>query len=138
MRRKLPYCLSYDKEADNFDYLKYLIGPCALLALITAADWSWFELSWTFSLWLEAIAFVPQLLMLQRMGEVENMTSHYVSTLGAYRGIYLIHWIVKFVNGLHISAIQFIAGMIQTFLYADFLYYYVLSIKSGSRVKLPI
>jgi hypothetical protein len=32
------------------------------------------QLLWTFSIYLEAVAIVPQLIVLQRYGEVENLT----------------------------------------------------------------
>ena len=40
---------------------------------------------WAFSIWLEAVAILPQLFMLQRTGEAETITTHYLFALGAYR-----------------------------------------------------
>lgn len=37
---------------------------------------------WTISIYLEALAILPQLILLQRYREVENLTSHYVFLLG--------------------------------------------------------
>ena len=31
---------------------------------------------WAFSIYLEAVAILPQLFLLQKQGEVENLTSH--------------------------------------------------------------
>ena len=42
------------------------------------------ELLWSYSLWLEAIAFIPQIIILNKIKTVENVTSHYVASLGAY------------------------------------------------------
>ena len=42
------------------------------------------QILWTFSIYLEAVAFYPQLLLLQRLKEVENLTSNYVFAIGAY------------------------------------------------------
>ena len=67
--------------------------PCAVLALIVNESWgafgsrhhatpTWahaaFEVAWAFSIYLEAIAIVPQLILLQRHRSVENITSWYV------------------------------------------------------------
>jgi hypothetical protein len=43
------------------------------------------QVLWAFSIWLEAVAIAPQLIMLQRHKSVENITSYYVASLGAYR-----------------------------------------------------
>ena len=37
---------------------------------------------WAFSLYLEAVAVLPQLFMLQKQGGSENLTSHYIFLLG--------------------------------------------------------
>jgi ER lumen protein retaining receptor len=32
--------------------------------------------------------------MIQRTGEVENLTKHYIFCMGAYRGAYILNWYV--------------------------------------------
>ena len=54
-----------------------------------------FEVLWAFSEYLEAIAIMPQLIMTQRHGGVENITSWYIATLGAYRGLYICNWVFR-------------------------------------------
>ena len=51
---------------------------------------------WTYSLWLEALAFIPQIAMIYKMKTVENMTKHYVGTLGFYRFFYILNWGYKY------------------------------------------
>lgn len=63
-----------------------------MLALLIHTSWEPFELIWSFSLWLEAFAIMPQLHLLRKLGEVENITSNYVVTLGLYRLFYIINW----------------------------------------------
>jgi hypothetical protein len=48
---------------------------------------------WTFSIYLEALAILPQLIVLQRYREVENLTSNYIFFLGAYRALYILNWV---------------------------------------------
>ncbi len=44
------------------------------------------DVSWTFSLYMEAVAVLPQLVMFQRKGgEIESFTSHWVFSIGAAR-----------------------------------------------------
>lgn len=83
---------------------------------------------WTFSIYLEAVAIVPQLILLQRYGEVENLTSNYVVLLGAYRGFYILNWVYRAAmeETYHTIWLMFIAGIVQTALYVDFFYYYAM------------
>jgi ER lumen protein retaining receptor len=76
---------------------------------------------------LESIAILPQLVVLQRYGEVENLTGNYVFFLGAYRALYILNWVYRSQVEPHYRHhwLTYICGIIQTILYADFFYYYV-------------
>ena len=50
---------------------------------------------WTFSIYLEAVAILPQLFMVSKTGEAESITSHYLFALGSYRALYIINWVSK-------------------------------------------
>lgn len=52
---------------------------------------------WSFSIYLEAVAIFPQLFILQRTGEAESITTHYLAALGIYRGLYIPNWIYRYV-----------------------------------------
>jgi len=41
-----------------------------------------FQVFWAFSIYLEAVAILPQLVLLQRSGNVDNLTGQYVVFLG--------------------------------------------------------
>lgn len=70
------------------------------MTLLFHSDFTPFDLSWSFSIWLEALAIIPQLDMIRKNKEVENLTGHYMATLGFYRFFYILNWIyVYFVNG---------------------------------------
>ena len=59
---------TYNAEDDTFPYL-YLIVPAALLGVAINQDYeSIFEMIWAFSIYLEAVAILPQLFMLQKQG----------------------------------------------------------------------
>ena len=95
IRFKSPQKDTWNPELDNFP-IQYLIGPCAVAGLLINQDWTPFEMIWAFSIYLEAVAILPQLFLLQKQGEVENLTSHYVAALGAYRGLYLMNWVYRY------------------------------------------
>jgi ER lumen protein retaining receptor len=98
IRMGAPQRATYNAELDNFP-MQYLIGPCALAGVLINQDhYSPFEMIWAFSIYLEAVAILPQLFLLQKQGEVENLTSHYVAALGAYRGMYLLNWVIRYMT----------------------------------------
>jgi ER lumen protein retaining receptor len=141
MRFGAPQKATYNAELDAFP-TQYLIGPCALLGVLVNQDHqSPFEMVWAASIYLEALAILPQLFLLQKQGEVENLTSHYVAFLGAYRGLYLLNWIYRyFTEEDYLQRIVWVAGIVQTGLYCDFFYHYYQSKKQGLNrsVKLPV
>jgi ER lumen protein retaining receptor len=135
IRMKEPFRSSYDKSLDSFLHWKFAVLPCAILAIIFNERFEVMEILWTFSIYLEAVAIIPQLILLQRHGEVENLTSNYVVLLGMYRAFYLINWIYRAAteSAYHTIWLMFIAGIVQTALYVDFFYYYVIRYASCSR-----
>jgi len=142
---KEPIKSTYEKGQDSFLHWQFAAIPCAILALIThligsgVADFNVMELLWTFSIYLEAITIMPQLVVLQRYREVENLTGNYVFFMGAYRALYILNWIYRAnteKNYRH-HWVVYICGVIQTLLYADFFYYYVKSKAKGGKFSLP-
>eukprot|EP01066_Platyproteum_vivax_P001288 Platyproteum_vivax@DN11532_c0_g1_i1.p1 len=85
MRVQPPISQTYDRNADGFRYELYLVPTAAVISLFTSENFSAAELLWTFSIWLESVAIIPQLVLLQQLREVENLTSHYVVAMGLYR-----------------------------------------------------
>ena len=78
---------------------------------------------------------VPQLLMLRQTTVPTVIDSGYILTLGAYRGLYILNWILRFADREEkqtpeIRAVIF--GIIQTALYLDFAWVYW----TRQRVKL--
>lgn len=57
---------------------------------------------------------------------MENLTGHYVFTLGGYRALYLLNWIYRLLTEPgYWHPIVWITGIIQTAIYCDFFYYYI-------------
>lgn len=63
-----------------------------VLALLIHRSMDLMGFLWAFSIWLEAGSVLPQLMMISKVGEVENITAHYVFFLGLYRMFYVFHW----------------------------------------------
>jgi hypothetical protein len=81
--------------------------------------------------------------MLQRTGEAETITTHYLFALGAYRALYIPNWIYRYFFEVprYWDPIAVIAGIVQTILYSDFFWIYYTkcvprSCASGRRILL--
>lgn len=144
MKFKQPICSTYRSETDDRFPVMYLIGPCAVLALIFIDFYEFAEYLWTFSIYLEAVAILPQLMYVHEYakndgGFVENLTSHYVFLLGGYRFMYLINWIYRVMTEVgYRHWLVWIAGLVQTFIYCDFFFYYIKALRTGGRTQLPM
>jgi len=143
MRFKSPYCDTYDARSDHFN-IAYLVVPCGVLSLIINEFPSFTEILWTFSIYLESVAIVPQLMVVhahakQQNGFVEKLTSDYVFTLGGYRVLYVINWIYRLITEENYrNWIVWISGIVQTAIYCDFFYYYAIARFKGEKMSLPI
>eukprot|EP00933_Yihiella_yeosuensis_P045226 TRINITY_DN40566_c0_g1_i1.p1 TRINITY_DN40566_c0_g1~~TRINITY_DN40566_c0_g1_i1.p1 ORF type:complete len:219 (-),score=21.22 TRINITY_DN40566_c0_g1_i1:161-817(-) len=138
MRFKAPVCQTYERSTDSFQYEIYLLPPCAILGLIITEEYTLPDILWSASIWLESVAIVPQLVLLQNVREVENLTSDFVGCMGAYRAFYIINWIYRYFTEDMVNYIGWTGGLIQTALYADFFYYYAKSKWYGSKLVLPV
>ncbi|KAJ8904974.1 hypothetical protein NDN08_001486 [Rhodosorus marinus] len=130
------YKHTYDEVNDTFR-IEFLIGPAALCAIVFHLKVTPFEIIWAFSIFLESLAIMPQLFLLQKTGEVENITAHYVVALGSYRAWYLLNWIWRYMYEGKPKILVSVAGLVQTALYSDFFYHYFMSRKTGKKLKLP-
>jgi len=133
---KVRFRPTNDPSIDTFR-VEYLVGPALILALLFNYSYSISELFWSFSIFLEAVAILPQLFILQRTGEAETITTHYLATLGAYRGLYIPNWIYRYFVDDLVDPISITAGLIQTGLYLDFFYVYFTRVLQGQRFELP-
>ncbi|BHF73263.1 hypothetical protein SprV_0401634200 [Sparganum proliferum] len=95
------------------------------------------QILWTFSIYLESVAILPQLFLISKTGEAETITSHYLFALGSYRALYILNWIYRFFVESFFDPISVIAGIIQTLLYLDFFYLYITRVLKGRSLSLP-
>lgn len=132
-----PYKGTVDKQIDTFR-VEFLVFPAAVLALLFHDQFTVLEVLWSFSIFLEAVAILPQLSILQRTGECETITTHYLFALGGYRALYLFNWVYRYYYEGYVDVIAWVAGLVQTVLYLDFFYVYFTKVLQGKRFKLPV
>jgi len=128
---------TYDRNHDTFR-IEFLLLPCLVFGLLINHEFSFFEVLWTFSIYLESVAIMPQLFMLSKTGSAETITSHYLFALGIYRALYIFNWVYRYYAESFLDIIALVAGIVQTVLYADFFYLYVTKVIQQRRnIQLP-
>uniref|UniRef100_A0AAQ4QHM3 ER lumen protein-retaining receptor n=1 Tax=Gasterosteus aculeatus aculeatus TaxID=481459 RepID=A0AAQ4QHM3_GASAC len=132
----LKFKATYDGNHDTFR-VEFLVVPVGGLAFLVNHDFSPLEILWTFSIYLESVAILPQLFMISKTGEAETITTHYLFFLGLYRALYLFNWIWRFYFEGFFDMIAIVAGVVQTILYCDFFYLYVTKVLKGKKLSLP-
>lgn len=129
----------------------YLAVPCLVLAMIVhpTLNQNFFtDTAWTFALYLETVAVIPQLYMFQKSNkEVEEWTAHFVFTLGLSRVMLFTFWLSSYhelsdaggksITGGWVGMFVLLNQIIHLLVMGDFCYYYVKSLRSGSPLVLP-
>lgn len=143
MKYEKPYNKTYDAAQDFFNPL-FLIVPAFVLALLVNEEFTFFEVLWTFSIYLEAVAIIPQLIVIHKCavetgGFVDTLNSHYVFALGGYRALYFMNWIYRLlVEDKYRNWIVWTAGLVQSAIYCDFFWHYLKARMEGTKMTLPI
>ncbi|ARB01747.1 HDEL receptor [Saccharomyces cerevisiae synthetic construct] len=122
---------------DTFKIQHLLIGS-ALMSVFFHHKFTFLELAWSFSVWLESVAILPQLYMLSKGEKTRSLTVHYIFAMGLYRALYIPNWIWRYsTEDKKLDKIAFFAGLLQTLLYSDFFYIYYTKVIRGKGFKLP-
>merc|ERR1719262_841988 len=125
---------SYQFEADTLDLRNLIMGAVVLAVLIhpDMNSWAPMDIVWTTHLYVDAIAMVPQLWMISRMGgEVKGFTAHYIAatTLSNFlSGLFWFHAspdLVEDEKSLNVPGLAINgAHIVQMILLLDFGYCY--------------
>uniref|UniRef100_E1BJK5 ER lumen protein-retaining receptor n=1 Tax=Bos taurus TaxID=9913 RepID=E1BJK5_BOVIN len=128
---------TFDSENDTFR-LEFLLVPVIGLSFLENYSFTPLEILWTFSIYLESVAILPQLFMISKTGEAETITTHYLFFLGLYRALYLANWIRRYQTENFYDQIAVVSGVVQTIFYCDFFYLYVTKVLKGKKLSLPM
>lgn len=96
-----------------------------MLALIIHTQFSLWEMTWSFSLWLEAIAIFPQVNVLNKSGGADSFVLYYIAALGSYRFFYILWWAYRYSVESFVCWTSVLAGILQVALYADYFYLFL-------------
>ncbi|KAL7534397.1 hypothetical protein ACHAXR_005846 [Thalassiosira sp. AJA248-18] len=152
----VPFKSTYQGEMDKFGEMNvptgmgavYLAIPVLILAIIVHPNLNsdfLSDVAWTYAMYLESVALVPQLFMFQKQtsGVVELLTAHFVAALGFGRVMEFMFWIYSY-HELATSAGSKLPGYLALFsqfmqlvLMLDFFWYYYLAVKNATPLVLP-
>eukprot|EP00270_Netrium_digitus_P002208 TRINITY_DN1247_c0_g1_i1.p1 TRINITY_DN1247_c0_g1~~TRINITY_DN1247_c0_g1_i1.p1 ORF type:complete len:276 (-),score=35.98 TRINITY_DN1247_c0_g1_i1:296-1123(-) len=141
---------THSEELDNMPHY-YVLLPCLVLAVLIHPGTTHNIVNrvlWAFCVYLEAVSVLPQLRVMQNTKVVEPFTAHYVFALGVARFLSCAHWVLQVIDGhaFFLSSLGYglwpsmvlLSEIVQTFILADFCYYYVKSVIDGQlMVRLP-
>ncbi|KAE9611106.1 putative ER lumen protein retaining receptor [Lupinus albus] len=87
---------SYIKELDTIR-LPFVIVPCAVLALVIRpiTHYRIYGILWSFSAYIEAVSFLPQLRYMQNAKLIEPMTGKYVFAIGLSKFMGFASWVIQ-------------------------------------------
>lgn len=151
-----PYKHTYQADLDRFGELHvppgygavYLAGPILIVAILVHPNLNADFLSdtaWTYAMYLESAALIPQLFMFQKQssGVVELLTAHFVAALGFGRIMEFFFWIYSYHELANSSGsrlpgyLALFAQFVQLVLMLDFFWYYYLAVKNATPLVLP-
>ncbi|MEN2496063.1 MAG: hypothetical protein MHMPM18_000632 [Marteilia pararefringens] len=124
------------KLEDNANLLYFLV-PAAIIGFIFTPNYQPVKVLEYFSLALEAIAMIPQLMLLKKVREAEAITTHYIFLSGFYRVLYTLYWILLYMLTSHLKVYKLACGFVQTFFYGAFFHVYFKSILHFRQNRLP-
>ena len=85
------------------------------------------EIMWTFSIYLEAVTLIPQLVLIIKSGETEAYVVTYIMATALYRGLYILNWIYRYNYEHFYDVIAIVSGCVQTVV-NTIISYYVLKV----------
>jgi len=152
----VPFKSTYQASEDSFGEFNvppgmgavYLAAPVMVIAIFIHPNLNADFLSdtaWTYAMYLESTALVPQLYMFQKgaSGVVELLTAHFVAALGFGRLMEFFFWVYSY-HELASSAGSRLPGylalfsqFVQLVLMVDFFWYYYHAVKNATPLVLP-
>ena len=71
---KRPFCIGYDSKTDSFNHYLFLYPPVLIVTILfhlgNSHSYLNYQYLWSFSVWLEAVAIIPQLWIVYKKREV--------------------------------------------------------------------
>jgi ER lumen protein retaining receptor len=152
----VPFKGTYQADLDKFGEFNvppgygavYLAAPALLFAIFIHPSLNsdfMSDVAWTYSMYLESLALIPQLYMFQNQasGVVELLTAHFVAALGFGRMMEFCFWMYSYHelatnSGSKLPGyLALMSQVMQLVLLVDFFWYYFKAVKNATPLVLP-
>lgn len=152
----VPFKKTYQIDCDKFGELHvppgfgavYLAVPCFILACLLHPNLNqdfFSDVAWTYAMYLESFALIPQLYMFQKQanGVVELLTAHFVAALGFGRLLEFVFWVYSYQELTNHAGstgpgyMALFSQFVQLALMIDFFWYYITAVKNATPLVLP-
>ncbi|CEM02062.1 unnamed protein product [Vitrella brassicaformis CCMP3155] len=142
------YRSTYQAQHDKFPFILPTLIAAGLAFLVHPRLNNWLpaDFAWTFGLYVESLAMLPQLFMMSKAGgEVEALNSHFVASVAASRFLAFLFWVHSYTElgprrgkGFNYAGWGVLVAFgTQLLALADFLYHYINSIRLGRALIIP-
>lgn len=119
----------------HFTIIEVRLSPLVVAQIVLLRPSVIVQVLWTFSVVLESVCVLPQLLLLRQTTVPTVINSFYLLFLGSYRALYILNWLYQAFERKTLRPdywTSVIFGIVQTALYVDFAWVYF----TRQRVKL--
>jgi ER lumen protein retaining receptor len=137
---------TYDVLSDTFPHWTITIASFILAVIFHPSLNSFFpvDVAWSFALYLEAVAVLPQLLMFQKQKKAQGYLTHFLAAQALSRIFNFVFWMRSHdeLNGSATAIGSAFVGwwvlfmqLVQVLVMADFIYYYIQCLRKGISVE---
>mmetsp|Transcript_4904 Transcript_4904/g.11437 ORF Transcript_4904/g.11437 Transcript_4904/m.11437 type:complete len:217 (-) Transcript_4904:461-1111(-) len=123
------------KQAPPYLRLLFAVPLAALLAFFFHPGRQWFTIQSlvAFTMYVEAVALLPQLFLMRNMIEIEPLTSHYVGLLVISRAVRIAFWIQLYIQGEHFVSL-ILADVLHSLFSADYFIMWIRKLRNGGAL----
>jgi len=122
----VKYSGTISSDLDTFR-IEFLILGAAVGAILVNHELTAMEVLWTFSIYLESVAILPQLSMSSKVKGVEPAILGYLACLASHKLFYIFNWVHRYYNEHgNYDGILASAGLLQTVIYSNFFVMYLI------------
>jgi ER lumen protein retaining receptor len=116
-----------------------LIAIGGVLSIFFHPGTAWFSYQTliAFTMYIEALALIPQLYVMRHVIEIEAVTSHYVGFLVVARIVRMVFWFEMYMLGENFIDL-FFSDFVHTILSADYLFLWCRKLKNGGQLVYSI
>jgi ER lumen protein retaining receptor len=113
------------------------VGVVLSILFHPGTAWFSYQTLIAFTMYIEALALIPQLYLMRHMIEIEPLTSHYVGLLVIARIFRMVFWFEMYMLGENFIDL-FISDLVHTILSADYLFLWCKKLRHGGRLVYSI